>query len=334
MLPIPSNAPSVLLPGYTFEEARAYLANASNFRKEEKKSWTPTPRFLFKRRQVEQAGWMRFEILSDNWKHFRFMLYRELLVAQDGSVTFADALTFPKPQGHGIDASILRTNRQIYREASTVLYSKNKFVAADPDHLFRPNGLKCLRRRTTTLIQHISFEKSGNAAQLCQEYCESILQPIWNMMIQYPAFLNLRKLSLRREVIRANDCNLIDMQMYFDKTTNATLSARGVFNKKDLIIHTAAKLAAWAAMRDSWFDNLHLVQNSYPDMPGHTGMLKHVVEVCLSRGQDEDQGKTFVKLDLHDTIMAALEVEIEKGEQGADSLYDNYFQKHRLQLTS
>ncbi|KAL6251590.1 hypothetical protein RBB50_001800 [Rhinocladiella similis] len=334
-LSISSNAPSILLPGYTFAEAKAYLADASNFgQQEDKKSWIPTSRFIFQRKQIEQTGWMRFDFLGDNWKDFRFKVYRELLVAPNGSVTFAaPALTYPKAAGHGIDASILQTNRQIYREASAVLYGKNKFVAPDPDRLFRPNGLKGLRRRTTALIQHISFEKSGNAAELCQEHCEGILQPIWDMMVQYPAFLSIRKLSLRREVLRPSDCNLLDMQTYFDKTTNQTLSARRVFNKKDLIVHTAAKLAVSAALRDSWFDTLHIVQDSSPSMPEQPGMLKHVIEVCLSRGQDEDQDKNSVKLNLHNTIMAVLQVEKEEGWPGADRLHDKYVDKHRPLLT-
>ncbi|KIW13550.1 hypothetical protein PV08_08738 [Exophiala spinifera] len=326
---IPPNAPSVLLPGYTFEEARNFLAGSSNIGKENtKKSWTPTSRFIFLRKKVEQAGWMRFDFLGNNWKDFRFKVYCELLVAKNGSVSFADpALTYPEAEGHGIDASILRTNRQIYREASTVLYGKNKFVATDVARLFRPNGLTSLRRRTTTLIEHISFEKSGNAAELCQESPESILQPIWNMIVQYPAFLKLRKLSLRREVVRPGDCNLLDMQTYFDKTTDVTVSARRIFNKKDIIVHTAAKLAASAALRDSGFDALHIVQDSSPDMPGLPGMLKCVIEICLSRGQEEAQNKNSVKLDLHSTIMTALEVERDGGFPGADRLHDKYVDK-------
>ncbi len=327
---------SVLVPARSTEEALAYFQNASKINsggQEISSSWISSKFYTDTLARLKDEDWMKFDLLGENWKEFRTRLYRYLLVPPSKSVTFAaPTSTLRRSSDHNIHTSILRANRQVYREASRILYGENKFIAAEPFHLFQPNGLQALRRRTTTLIRELSFDNKGDAAQLCLENIETILQPIWKMMLEQPAFLSLKKLSIRREVIREADLNFFAFQSYLDTHGGGSLDARSLFNKRDLVVRTMAKLASLAAMRDSEFKDMYIVEADEKEVvfPGFLG-VSNVIEVCLTR--DQDHGITGERLDLHREVIDVLFHEREVGLLGANDAYERYLDRYRDQFT-
>ncbi|KAK5463068.1 hypothetical protein LTS15_002781 [Exophiala xenobiotica] len=330
-----ATSPSVLLPGRSTEEAIAYFQNASKINRsgqEIGRSRTRSKCYNDTLARLKDEDWMTFKLLGENWKDFRTSLLRYLLVPPSKTITFtAPTSRLRRGNDHNIHTSILRLNRQVYREASSILYGENKFIATEPFHLFQPNGLQAFRRRTTGLIRELSFENRGDAAQMCVESRETILRPIWNMMLEHPALLSLKKLGIRREVIREADLNLFAFQNYLNTQGGGTLNAHSLFNKRDLILRTTAKLASLVAIRGSAFQDMYVVEQGDKEVvfPGFDAVI-NVIEICLTRGQDH--GISGERLNLHREVMDMLFQDREAGLLGANREYHRYFGMYRDQL--
>ncbi|KAJ9499977.1 hypothetical protein H2202_004367 [Exophiala xenobiotica] len=330
-----ATSPSVLLPGRSTEEAIAYFQNASKISRrvqEIGRSRTRSKCYNDTLARLKDEDWMTFKLLGENWKDFRTSLLRYLLVPPSKTITFtAPTSRLRRSNDHNIHTSILRLNRQVYREASSILYGENKFIATEPFHLFQPNGLQAFRRRTTGLIRELSFENRGDASQMCVESRETILRPIWNMMLEHPALLSLKKLGIRREVIREADLNLFAFQNWLNTQGGGTLNAHSLFNKRDLILRTTAKLASLVATRGSAFQDMYVVEQGYQEVvfPGFDAVI-NVIEICLTRGQDH--GTIGERLNLHREVMDVLFQDREVGLLGANREYQRYFRMYRDQL--
>ncbi|EXJ93455.1 hypothetical protein A1O1_01847 [Capronia coronata CBS 617.96] len=255
----------------------------------------------------------------------RRLIYRHLLVSPSKSITFSDRTASPSvqaPRRH-LQTSILYLNSQIYREATKVLYGENTFIAAHPSQLFLPNGLQGLRRRTTKFIRHLSFEKSGSGADLCYETSESLYQPIWKMMVAYPGFLSLRKLTLRREVLRPADLDLRALRNLTVKQ-GKPIDPRPVYDKKDMVIAAAAKLAWKAADRRCIFEGLVHVEDEEKEVRWkNRTFLSNTTEVCLTM-DGEDGVDLSAENNLHSALLDILFHGREGDLGGADRAYRQY----------
>lgn len=262
---------------------------------------------------------------------FRHLIYRYLLVSTSGSIFF------PRPDspdtigaaGSDIQPSILYLNRQVYSEGVKILYGENKFVAPDPSHLFLPNGLQGLRRRTISLIRHLGFEKTGFAMRMHQETSAAVYQPIWWMMLDYPGFLTLKKITIRREVIRPIDLNIFTLQMLLAEQ-GGPADAPVLYKKKNLVMHVAGKLAFKVATRGADFRGLFIVDDSeFEVRTPKEFCLSNVIEVCLTR---EDGVRDMVageQQDLSRIIQEALFDEKDAGMPGAEQAYSLWLQRYR-----
>ncbi|KAG9769218.1 hypothetical protein KCU88_g6933, partial [Aureobasidium melanogenum] len=219
----------------------------------------------------------------------RDLIYRHLLVPPSKSITFPDPNAQPstnatKPR---VRTSILLLNSQVYREATKILYGETTFIAAHPSHLFLPNGLQGLRRRTTKFINHLSFIKQGTVVDLCMENSQTIYTPIWKTILDYPGFLSLKKLTIRREVLRPAKLDLVRSQELTacqEEGEEEDVDPTTVYNEDRMVVETAAILAFKAASRGLIFEGLDYVQEEEQRMDaGGALLVANVVEVCLTK---------------------------------------------------
>ncbi|KAL2424248.1 hypothetical protein ABEF95_007293 [Exophiala dermatitidis] len=222
----------------------------------------------------------------------RDLIYRYLLVPPSKSITFPDPNAQPETNAtkSRVGTSILLLNSQVYREATKVLYGETTFIAAGPSHLFLPNGLQGLRRRTTKFINHLSFVKQGTVADLCMENSQTIYTPIWKMILDYPGFLSLKKLTIRREVLRPAKLDLGGLQELTacqEEGEEEDVDPTTVYNEDQMVVETAAMLAFKAASRGLIFEGLDYVQEEEQRIDAGGALLEaKIVEVCLTR-EDE-----------------------------------------------
>lgn len=263
----------------------------------------------------------------DSGLEFRQIIYHHLLVPTSKTITFpsrtaAHSGKIVKPR---LETSILYLNSQVYREATRVLYGENKFIAADPSDLFLPNGLQGLRRRTIKFIGHLSFEKKGGAADLCYETIESMYTPIWKMVVDYPGFLSLKKLTIRREVIRPVDLNIFALHM-ITVNQGKPLDMKQMYNK-EMVLAAAAKLAWKAAFRGSIYEGLVFVEETKDEACSENeGYLSSAIEVCLARDVDAGADEA-AESNLHSAVMDML-VHQKQGDLAAsDQAYRRYMKQ-------
>ncbi|KAK4943660.1 hypothetical protein LTR10_016757 [Elasticomyces elasticus] len=261
----------------------------------------------------------------------RLRVYRHLLVPESQTIRFPTKGSTIRPihLNPELEPSILFLNRQVYREASQILYSENTFVASDPSQLFLPNGVQGLRRKTTTYIQHLMFKKRASIATLCMESGDTVYEPIWKMMRDYPGFLNLKKITLHREVMRPSDYRMMALQTYLNKH-EAGIGSDECINKRNALIHAAAKLAYHTATRDAEFHGLHITLENKKEY-GFTrqALTGNVFEVCLTKGDDTGSP---ANLFLHRNVCTTLWLEREAGIKRAEEAYHEYFERCRAVL--
>lgn len=266
-------------------------------------------------------------------RRVRESIYHYFLVPPSECITFANSDSSSRaihvhPE---FQPNILYLNWQIYREARQVLYGKNTFIASDPSRLFLPHGIRGLRRTTTMYIQHLAFQKSGPIFSLVMESSNTVYEPIWDMMVEHPAFLSLKKVTIHREAIRPADFGVMAMHTYLD-SHHSGIGSDVIVNKKPLVIHAAAKLAYCAAMRDSEFHGLYISRKEELEYRTPQQFLAgNIIEVCLTRG---DKIATPANLLLHNTVCEALWTEREAEIEGAAEAYQNYLDRCREVLRS
>ncbi|EXJ91812.1 hypothetical protein A1O3_00362 [Capronia epimyces CBS 606.96] len=146
------------------------------------------------------------------------------------------------------------------------------------------------------------------------------------MMLNHPGFLGLKKLTIRREVVRPVDLDLFRLQMV-TANQGKPLDIRRIYNKQEMVVEAAAKLAWRAAHRDSIFEGLVYVQQGEEEVrSGMRIFLSNTIEVCLIRG-----GKTGVATaaenDLHSALLDMLFHGKEADMSGADRAYRRYLRK-------
>ncbi|KIX09835.1 uncharacterized protein Z518_00916 [Rhinocladiella mackenziei CBS 650.93] len=233
----------------------------------------------------------------DSSLEFRQIVYRYLLVPEPVGIVFSSQkIEKGKTAPPRIDTSILLLSSQVYKEATKILYGENTFIAAEPGDLFYPTGIDSLRRRTTRLIRHLSFVKSGTAEELCKETVQNVYEPIRSMICNNPAFLSsLEKITIRREVLRPDWVRTLDDHPGSDNDKRA--SNVGCYQKKDMVMTVAAKLAFCAAKRSADFEGLWIIdddERAVDKSDAHVH-FNSVIEVCLTRsgamawGNDEEE---------------------------------------------
>ncbi|KAI1615490.1 hypothetical protein EDD36DRAFT_190165 [Exophiala viscosa] len=258
----------------------------------------------------------------------RRLIYQHLLIPRSQTIRFPTKGSSIKPiyLNPELHPSILHVNSQVYREASQILYGTNTFVASDPSQLFLPNGVQGLRRKTMTYIRHLIFKKRASMATLCMESGDTVYEPIWKMMRDYPGFLNLNKITLHREVMRPTDFCLMGLSTYLNKH-DAGIGSDECINKRKMLIHAAAKVAYQVAMRDSEFHGLHITLEEEKEY-GLTqrALTGNIFQICLTKG---DIVGSPANLFLHRTVCTTLWLEREAEIRGAEEAYHEYFERCR-----
>ncbi len=249
----------------------------------------------------------------------RKLVYRYLLVPSSGRIFFPDPVSSVSggDKNPELSIAIIYANRQVYQEASRVLYGENRFVAAKPSDLFLPTGLAGLLRKTTGLIRHLAFERRGSAPDLCQETSQDVLTPIWKMVCQYPGLLGgLKKISIRREVLRPANFDFLHLQRYFVQHGDP-VDTTPLYKKKDMIMSVAAGLAYYAATRAAEFTGMFIVEESDREIatPTHS-WLSNAFELCLTKADNTSNNGTHgTPLNLTETVLGVLFEERENEEE-------------------
>ncbi|OQV08702.1 hypothetical protein CLAIMM_12930 [Cladophialophora immunda] len=261
----------------------------------------------------------------------RKIIYRFLLVPTKRAVIFPgkNSLETFRQLNPELDTRILHTNSQVYREARSVLYGENNFIATEPADFFFPCGIQGLRASTTTRIKHITFLRKGSGPTMCDISSEVMSTSILSVIRQCPAFLQLDTLTIRFEVFRPATVNMLNLQVQY-ANSGMDNNIRLAYNKTDVVMTAAATVAYKALRRKAPFQGLKEVENRYESVcePTKDGAIKHVIEMCLFRTRKpvvEYQEQSQV---LREAILDMLFEEKERDLQGADEKFRNFVRQY------
>lgn len=277
----------------------------------------------------EPAHLTQIDFLSSSLE-FRKIIYRYLLVPTSKTIIFPEfpsrhAFRNANPELH---AGILVTNWQVYHEARAILYGENKFVAPEPSRFFSPLGIRSLRPRTASMIKHLSLEKAGSAAAQMQESAEQIKAQIWQMMIETPAFLNLKKLTIRRQITRPTDPSIFWARMNVCYQSHP-IDWTPFYKKRALVMCAAGALAYQAEMRRSAFHGLVVVEDGDHYVSTLAGIhINNVIEICLVRNPGPEVDHAKAKRDLHEEVLNVLWDQKESGVPLADTRFRLYAERY------
>ncbi|KIW99324.1 uncharacterized protein Z519_00987 [Cladophialophora bantiana CBS 173.52] len=261
----------------------------------------------------------------------RMTIYRYFLVAAKAAVIFPGKRseeTF-RQLNKRLDMRILYTNSQVYREARSVLYGENNFIAAEPTDFFRPTGIQGLRASTARKIKHISFLTKGTGAQVSDVGSKALSTSINSTILLCPAFLRLDTLTIRSEVFRPLFVSMYKLQQYAE---NHGLDGNimSAYNKTDTVMNAAATVAYKALRRKSPFQGLREVENRFESarVPKKEPCLKHVIEVCLFRSSESTEECRKQSQALRGAILDMLFEEMERDVQGADERFRDFVRRY------
>jgi hypothetical protein len=243
----------------------------------------------------------------------RKLIYSYLLVPSSRTITF------PKPQSSltfselnpELQTNILLAHPLIYNECRPILYGENNFMAQSATDFFLPTGIQGLRPATARRIKHISILRTGTAKE-CDISSQELASSLHSMVLQSPAFLGLRTITIRFEVSRPAHMNLFTLQMYIHGH-GVTADVQAMYKKAEMVKSAAAKVAFKALRKGSPFQGLCLVEESEHTItvPGGVGQGSKTVdvnEVCLFRTrktgveyqEDQDTLRRVIMEDLLD----------------------------------
>ncbi|EXJ60508.1 hypothetical protein A1O7_04661 [Cladophialophora yegresii CBS 114405] len=219
----------------------------------------------------------------------RKLIYRYLLVPSSRSITFpsqqgGDTFSELNPE---LQTNILFTHPFIYNECRPILYGESTFVARSATDFFLPTGIQGLRPATARRIKHIAIVRIGTANE-CDITSHALASSLHSMVLQSPAFLGLRSVTLRFEVNRPVHLNLFTLQMYLNRH-GVTADVRAMYKKAQVVKDAAAKVAFKALQKGSPFQGLCLVEESEHTTWGPGGVPSRTVdvnEVCLFRTRE------------------------------------------------
>ncbi|KIW79963.1 hypothetical protein Z517_06578 [Fonsecaea pedrosoi CBS 271.37] len=257
----------------------------------------------------------------------RKLIYRFLLVPAKRSVIFPDKDsndTF-RQLNPDLNARILQTNSQVYREARTILYGENTFVGAEPSDFFFPTSIQGLRASTAARIKHLSFVRKGTGPTLCDIDSNVLSTSILSLIQQCPAFLLLKTLTIRFEVIRPLTVNMFNLQVQYANNGIGS-NIKSAYNKTEVATKAAAKVAYRALRKKSPFQGLKEVANRFESVwdPSKDGAIKHVIEMCLFRTEEPRVEYQEHSQMLREAILDMLFEEKERDVDGADMRFQNF----------
>ncbi|KIW68672.1 hypothetical protein PV04_04599 [Phialophora macrospora] len=260
----------------------------------------------------------------------RKLIYSYLLVPSSRTITFPkqqSTHTFSELNPE-LQANILFAHPLVYKECRPILYGENNFVAQSAGDFFLPTGIQGLRPATARRIKHISIIRKGSANE-CDISSQKLAASLHSMVLQSPAFLGLRTITIRFEVSRPAHLNLFTLQTFL-QGHNVTADARAMYKKAKMVKDAAATVAFKALRKGSPFQGLCLVEESERTVwapEGGGSRIVDVNEVCLFRTCDAGVEYQEDRQTLRRAILDALLDEKLHDVPGADGRFTWFCRK-------